>query len=112
MGHIFSIRHCQAYECLMNGSNKLEEADRKPFAFCAVCTRKLASYFGFNGEELDLYIKLKDIFKLLNYKDDLENFVREIDLYERIIDQLVPLYKFGGNFDEVVNENEIKISIV
>jgi len=24
----------------MNGSNKLEEADRKPFLLCPVCTRK------------------------------------------------------------------------
>ena len=56
MGHIFGINHCQAYECLMNGAGKLEEADRKPLAFCAVCTRKLSSYFGFQGEELDLFI--------------------------------------------------------
>ena len=70
MGHMFSIRHCQAYECLMNGSSLLEEADRKPFAFCAVCTRKLASYFGFGGQELDLFIKLNEKFKLMNHADD------------------------------------------
>ena len=27
LSHVLSIRHCQAYECLMNGSSQLEEAD-------------------------------------------------------------------------------------
>ena len=27
LAHVLSIRHCQAYECLMNGSSQLEEAD-------------------------------------------------------------------------------------
>lgn len=40
-GHMFSIQHCIASECGMNGSNNLEESDRAPMAFCAECDLKL-----------------------------------------------------------------------
>ena len=33
-GHMFGILHCIAYECGMNGSNHLVEADSQPMAFC------------------------------------------------------------------------------
>jgi archaemetzincin len=39
--HAFSIPHCKEFRCLMNGSNSLEEADRKPFSTCPDCTRKV-----------------------------------------------------------------------
>jgi archaemetzincin len=39
--HAFSIPHCREFRCLMNGSNSLEEADRKPFSTCPDCTRKV-----------------------------------------------------------------------
>jgi len=39
----------------MNGSSQLEEADLKPFSLCPVCLRKMSSYLGFNGEELQLF---------------------------------------------------------
>jgi archaemetzincin len=39
--HAFSIPHCREFRCLMNGSNSLEEADRKPFSTCPACTRKV-----------------------------------------------------------------------
>lgn len=39
--HIFSITHCSNYKCLMNGSNSLHEADRKPSWLCLECISKL-----------------------------------------------------------------------
>jgi archaemetzincin len=33
-GHMLGIWHCTAYECGMNGSNHLAEADARPFWFC------------------------------------------------------------------------------
>ena len=44
LGHIFGLTHCSFYECLMNGSNLVEEADKKPFILCPVCLRKIAVY--------------------------------------------------------------------
>ena len=43
--HVLGMTHCPYYECLMNGSNLVTEADIKPFALCPICLRKLASYF-------------------------------------------------------------------
>jgi archaemetzincin len=40
-GHMLSIEHCTAYECVMNGSNHQEESDRQPLAPCAECLAKL-----------------------------------------------------------------------
>ncbi len=33
-GHMFSMRHCTAYECVMCGSNSLPESDRRPLYLC------------------------------------------------------------------------------
>lgn len=40
-GHTFSLPHCVMYQCIMNGSNSLEETDRQPLATCPECTGKL-----------------------------------------------------------------------
>ncbi len=39
--HMFGIEHCTAYECGMNGSNNLEEADRGRLPFCPECSAKI-----------------------------------------------------------------------
>jgi archaemetzincin len=41
MGHMFGIRHCVFFECLMSGSNHLRETDARPMHLCPVCLRKL-----------------------------------------------------------------------
>jgi archaemetzincin len=40
-GHMFSLPHCRRYECLMNGSNSLDEMDRAPVEPCPVCLKML-----------------------------------------------------------------------
>jgi archaemetzincin len=40
-GHLFSIRHCTKYECLMSGTNHLAETDRRPIDACPECTAKI-----------------------------------------------------------------------
>jgi archaemetzincin len=40
-GHMLGIQHCILWECGMNGSNHLEEADATPMAFCPECDRKI-----------------------------------------------------------------------
>uniref|UniRef100_A0A2K6TYI2 Archaemetzincin-2 n=1 Tax=Saimiri boliviensis boliviensis TaxID=39432 RepID=A0A2K6TYI2_SAIBB len=47
IGHIFGLRHCQWLACLMQGSNHLEEADRRPLNLCPICLRKLQCAVGF-----------------------------------------------------------------
>lgn len=55
-GHMFCLLHCIDYHCLMNGSNHLEESDRRPLYLCPVCLRKLYHSIGFDirGRYLDL----------------------------------------------------------
>jgi len=48
-GHIFGIKHCIYYNCLMNGANHLEEFDKKPLHLCPVCLRKLHISIGFQN---------------------------------------------------------------
>ena len=50
-GHMFGIRHCIHFQCLMNGSNSLNESDRKPLYLCPVCLRKLQSSINFDVAE-------------------------------------------------------------
>ncbi|MFH1238944.1 MAG: archaemetzincin, partial [bacterium] len=60
-GHMFGIEHCIYYECLMCGSNSLEESDRRPLHLCPVCLRKLQWNIGFN---------------VIKHYEDLEKFYR------------------------------------
>ncbi len=41
-GHMFSMRHCTKYECLLSGTNHLQETDRRPLDTCPECTMKIA----------------------------------------------------------------------
>ncbi|KAG5854281.1 archaemetzincin-2 [Anguilla rostrata] len=47
IGHIFGIKHCQWLRCVMQGSNHLEESDRRPLHLCPICLRKLQSALEF-----------------------------------------------------------------
>ncbi|XP_030064342.1 archaemetzincin-2 isoform X3 [Microcaecilia unicolor] len=51
LGHIFGLRHCQWLQCVMQGSNHLEESDRRPPELCPICLRKLHCALGFNIAE-------------------------------------------------------------
>ena len=41
IGHMFSMRHCIAYECCLCGSNSRRESDRRPLALCPECLAKV-----------------------------------------------------------------------
>lgn len=40
-GHMFSMRHCTKYECVMSGTNHLGETDRRPIDACPECMAKV-----------------------------------------------------------------------
>lgn len=42
IGHLFSMKHCVKYECLMSGTNGLEETDRRPLDNCPECMAKVS----------------------------------------------------------------------
>ena len=41
VGHMFTMRHCKVFECLMNGSNSLYESEKRPLYMCPHCLGKL-----------------------------------------------------------------------
>jgi archaemetzincin len=61
VGHCFGLRHCVEFECNMNGSNSLEESDRRPLPLCPSCLRKLQWNRGF--DVLDRYRALVDFYE-------------------------------------------------
>ena len=48
VGHMFNLRHCPYFSCLMNGSNHLEEAEKKPLHLCPICLRKIHENINFD----------------------------------------------------------------
>jgi archaemetzincin len=65
IGHMFSMRHCIYFHCLMNGSNHLKESDARPLTLCPVCLRKLHSSIGF--DIVDRYRKLLYFYRKVGF---------------------------------------------
>jgi archaemetzincin len=65
VGHIFGLTHCIYYRCAMNGSNSLEESDRRPLRLCPICLKKLQWNRGFDivrrYEELKAFYEEHDL---------------------------------------------------
>jgi archaemetzincin len=40
-GHMFRLRHCTKYECVMSGTNQLAETDSRPIDACPECMAKI-----------------------------------------------------------------------
>jgi archaemetzincin len=57
-GHMFSLQHCTKYECVMNGTNSLQETDRRPLDACPECMAKLCWAAGADPRER--YARLAD----------------------------------------------------
>jgi len=55
-GHMFSLRHCTKYECLMSGTNHLAETDRRPLDACPECMAKIA--WAMNYDPIERYKNL------------------------------------------------------
>lgn len=62
IGHMFGIRHWIYHEWVMNGTNKMEEADLKPLLLWPICLRKLHYAIGFDIKER--YQKLHSVVEL------------------------------------------------
>ncbi|CAF1473735.1 unnamed protein product [Rotaria magnacalcarata] len=52
VGHLFGLKHCIYYVCLMNGANHEIEMDRQPLYLCPVCLRKLHSTLQFDVKQM------------------------------------------------------------
>lgn len=75
-GHMFSIRHCTAYECLMCGSNSLAESDRRPIAFCPECMAKVC--WSTKADPLKRMKKLAAFCQTHGFESDFALYARQI----------------------------------
>lgn len=67
IGHMFGMEHCIYYECVMNGSNSLEESDSRPIELCPICLRKLQKVIGF--DYIERYKSLYEFMKENEFND-------------------------------------------
>lgn len=74
LGHMFGMRHCIYYKCIMNGSNHLGEVDAKPLDVCPVCLRKLHLVIDF--DPLERYKELAKVLEELGGLFKSEGFAK------------------------------------
>jgi len=74
-GHMFSIRHCTKYECVMSGSNHIGETDRHPLDACPECMAKIAWLSKVPPAER--YAKLEAVCRKFGLTDEAEQFAKK-----------------------------------
>jgi archaemetzincin len=74
LGHMFSMPHCLAYRCVLNGSNHRAESDSRPLELCPVCLQKLAWNIGFDPRKR--FIELAEFAQARGWKDLESELVR------------------------------------
>ena len=75
-GHMFRIRHCTKYECVMSGTNHLKETDSRPIDACPECMAKIAWFTGISPA--DRYKRLHDYCNRSGMKVDAEEFRKKL----------------------------------
>jgi archaemetzincin len=76
-GHMFSMRHCTKYECLMSGTNNLDETDRRPLDVCPECAAKIA--WAMNYEPLERYRSLADFWNAQGWRQEAQVFTKKAE---------------------------------
>ncbi|HEY8375530.1 MAG TPA: archaemetzincin, partial [Nannocystis sp.] len=74
VGHMFGLRHCIYYHCIMNGCNHLDESDAAPLHLCPVCRRKL--HYSVNYDPLLREQQLAEFFRAHDLLADAERCER------------------------------------
>ncbi|CAF4797090.1 unnamed protein product [Rotaria sp. Silwood1] len=77
IGHLFGLKHCIYYLCLMNGANNQIEMDQQPLFVCPVCLRKLQSSLKFNIEQM--YRKFSDLCERYNLDFERDWYRKRLD---------------------------------
>lgn len=76
--HTYGMDHCIGYECLMNGSNSLEESDKQPMWLCPQCLEKLCWNSNLNPKQR--YRKLIKVCDQLGFQKESIFFSDSLDL--------------------------------
>jgi len=79
-GHMFSIAHCIAYQCNMQGSNSLPESDEQPLHLCPECHAKIL--FATRSDPVERYQKLIEFCEKHELTEEQEFFTKSKALLE------------------------------
>lgn len=82
-GHMFSINHCTKYECLMSGSNHLQETDRRPLDVCPEDMLKIA--WAMDYEPLERYENLAKFWEKQGQIDRQKKFEAKADVIRKVL---------------------------
>ena len=85
LGHIFGITHCVDYECIMNGSNYLDETDAKPVYFCPLDLLKVSQGLGI--DEVYRYKNLAQFWEEKGYRKEADFYRISARLLEQNTDR-------------------------
>jgi archaemetzincin len=81
-GHMFSMTHCTKYECLMSGTNHLDETDRRPLDTCPECMAKIA--WAMKYEPRERYLNLAKFWERQARADEQRSFTDKAEAVSRI----------------------------
>ena len=68
--HMFGLKHCIYFKCILNGSNHLKESDARPMHLCPVCLRKLQHSIGF--DVVSRFCNLFRLYQKVGFDDEAE----------------------------------------
>ncbi len=77
-GHMFSMAHCIRYQCNMQGSNSLAEADKCPLWLCPECLAKLCYATG--ADPVKRYQRLAAFCKAQGLTREQEFFEKSVEV--------------------------------
>lgn len=73
-GHMFSMKHCTFYHCVMQGAYHLKEADERPMYLCPVCLSKVNTTCKLNIEYRFKY--LRNFWEKLGFEEESSEYQR------------------------------------
>ena len=76
-GHMFSMRHCTKFECLMSGTNNLSETDRRPIDACPECTAKICWLS--DADQSPRYTRLSAFCRKNGLNKEADEFIRKAE---------------------------------
>lgn len=77
LGHIFGMKHCIDFRCIMNGSNSLTESDSKPVYLCPADLKKIC--WNLKIKETQRFMKLKEFWTKAGFEKN-SNFYNKSEI--------------------------------
>lgn len=84
-GHMFSMRHCAKYECLMSGTNHLAETDRRPLDVCPECAAKIS--WAMNYDLSARYAKLAEFWREQGWTEEEKLFTKKTEAVNNLFEK-------------------------